>query len=414
VASTKGPLSVPVEPALDFNTTPDRAVPRSRQPTRKRGKRRLATWIALMGIAALGVALMVWGGKWLRDFLTTGGTEEDAAPAVSAFNSRFVLPGKPWTRDKNLQMGLHVHLGMRSSATSNSLGLFFKDYKTRLPSDAELLDEALGKLRSYFRGLEWELKPKDERTELAGHPAQVLEFQGEDPEQVTMNGECRMLAFRGYGYWFFTWAPLGELEKDGEAIRAGWTELRQRFSLLDGRKGWKEKPPETDIVRGKKAKYQLVFIKGLWTRETAADEDARVEVMLKGHEPDSERKPLAGKDATVQVLVLPKQADLKGAMAAARDYVKQRETKLYERTTLEPIKDKNGDFDRDAAIGAEPGHLSKLHVKNTEDLERFLLLAVVNRPEGVVVLIGDCLWERRDFWDQEFMALLKNFKVKAR
>ena len=50
--------------------------------------------------------------------------------------------------------------------------------------------------------------------------------------------------------------------------------------------------------------------------------------------------------------------------------------------------------------------------ENTEDLERFLVMAVVNRPEGVLVLVGDCLWDRRDFWDQEFAALLKSFKVR--
>jgi hypothetical protein len=114
----------------------------------------------------------------------------------------------------------------------------------------------------------------------------------------------------------------------------------------------------------------------------------------------------------VQVLVLPPQADLKSATAAALDYVKQREMKLYERTVWEPMKDKNGEIDRDAKIGAEAGHLNKLHVKNTEDLERYLSIAVVNRPDGVVVLIGDCLWERRDFWDQEFTALFQTFKVR--
>jgi len=51
-------------------------------------------------------------------------------------------------------------------------------------------------------------------------------------------------------------------------------------------------------------------------------------------------------------------------------------------------------------------------VQNTEALQHFLVLAVVNRPEGVLLLVGDCLWERRDFWDQEFTALLKSLKVR--
>jgi len=242
--------------------------------------------------------------------------------------------------------------------------------------------------------------------------AQMLHFQGDDTDQVTYNGECYMMASRGYGYWFFTWAPLGELEKHTEAIHADWAKLRSGLSLLDERKGWKEKPREAIVVSGKKAKYRLSYLKGLWTREAADDEDSQIDLLLRGQEPDPERKPLAGKDATVQVLVLPPQADLPAAAAAALAYVKQREMKLYERTAFEPIRDKNGDFDHDTNIGAEAGHLSKFHLKSTEDLERYLSIAVVNRPDGVVVLLGDCLWERHDFWDQEFAALYKTFKVR--
>ena len=271
-------------------------------------------------------------------------------------------------------MRLHVHIGMIARSATAGMGLLFKDYKDRMPSDAEMLDDALGKLRSYFRGLEWELKSSDAKPRLAGRPAQVLEFQGVDADEVTMNGECYMTAFRGYGYWFFTWVPLGEREINRESIQTEWRQLRQRLTLLDGRKGWTERPPESEKIAGKKATYQLAYVKELWTREPADNYDPPVDLVLKGHEPDPERRPLAGKDATVQVLVLPKQANLKAAAAAVRDHVKQRERKLYERTTLEPMKDKHGaEIDRAADIGTEHGHLSKFRMKNTEDLERYLV-----------------------------------------
>ncbi len=417
IAAADVPLAVPVDAApsseaLDFSSTPALVTPRSWQSAAKGRLRRLASRIILLVVVVLAGALVVWGGMWLRYFLQTGAIEQNSSRAANPYNADFPLPSKPWTRDKNMQMRLHVHIAMTSPRRNESLAVLFKDYKTRLPSDAEMLDEAVSKLRSYFRGVEWELKPKDQQTRLAGRPATVFQFQGDDPEQVTVNGECYMLAYRGYGYWFFTWAPLGEVEKDSEEIHAEWAALRQQFRLLDGRKGWTEKPRETVRIVGKKAKYQLSYLKELWTRETVEDDDPQLDLLLKGHEPDSERRPLAAKDATVQVLVLPRQTDLKVAAAAARDEVKKREEVLYPRTTMEPIKDKNGDFGRDADIGAERGHLSKLHVKNTEELERFMLIAVVNRPEGVVVLVGDCLWERRDFWDQELMALLAGFKVR--
>lgn len=413
------PLAPPIptenraEPvSFDFHSSPETVVPRSRRVGRKRGNRSPGRWFLAVAAGIFVPTLVVWGGLWLRHFLKSISADDEPTHAATANNARFVLPGKPWTRDKDIQMRFHVHVVMTSPEHNNGLALLFKDYKDRRPSDAEMLDEAVGKLRSYFKGLEWELQSKEGQTRLAGHTAQVLQFQGNDSEQVIMNGECYMLAFRGYGYWFFTWAPLGELEKAGETIRAEWDRLRSGFSLLDGRKGWKEKPRETVIVAGKQAKYRLAYLKGLWTREPTEDQEPQIDLLLRGHEPDPERRPLAGEDATVQVLVLPPQGDLQSATVAALAYVKQREMKLYEQTAWEPIKDKNGEIDRDAKIGAEAGHLSKLHVKNTEDLERYLSIAVVNRPQGVVVLVGDCLWERRDFWDQEIAALFKTFKVR--
>jgi hypothetical protein len=384
-------------------------VPRTRRQAEKRPKRRLGPLLVVLAIVALGLGVAVWGGLWLLHFQKIDRTEQDPARAASVFNARFPLPTAPWKPDNDIRLKLHVHIGMRSSESDNCMGLAFRDYKTRMPGNAELVDEALGKLRSYFRNLEWELKPKEENVRLGGRPALIFEFQGEDPEHIPMNGECYTLAFRGYAYWFFTWAPL----QDKERLRPEWSELRQQFSVLDGRKGWTEKPRETEKVQGNKAKYQLAYVKGLWTPVTAEDYDDAADLVLQGDEPDPERRRHARKAATLQVLVLPKQENLKATVAAARDYLQKREEKEYPKTTFEALKDKNGAvIDRDTKVGDGQGHLSKFRVRNTEERERFLVAAVLNRPEGVLVLVGDCLWERRDFWDQEFTPLIDSLKVR--
>lgn len=420
VAPPKVPLAAPLETAqtpsnLNFASAAEVVVPRGRHSANKTSKRRGSRWIAFTVAGVVGVALAIWGGLWLKHFVKVAQNDDDSTRAPSTYNARFAFPGKPWQRDKKIQRNLDVHIGMKS-ADNNRMALLFKDYKTRMPSDAEMVEEARSRLNAYFQGLEWERKTYDEPARLAGRPAQVIAFQGDNAEQVTMNGECYTMAYRGYGYWFFTWAPLSDLEQDGDAIRAGWARLRQRLTLDDGRKGWQEKPRETVPIVGQKAKYRLAYVKGLWTPERVEDMDSQLDLLLTGQYPKDadDKKPPAGKNATVQVFVLPKQANLKAAVTAARDFLKEREQNLYPASKWEPIKDKNGEVDRAEKIGAERGHLMKLHVKSTENLERYLLLAVVNRADGVIVLTGDCLWERHDFWDQEFMALLGTFKAKDR
>ncbi len=344
----------------------------------------------------------------MRPLQPRGRDRGDPTRAASLFNCRFVLPEAPWKRDKDIELKFHVNLGLRSPERNNCMGLYFKDYKTRLPSEAEKVDEALGKLRSYFQGLEWEVK-SNEKAQLGGRPALLMEFQGEDAEHIQMNGECCILAFRGYAYWFFTWGPLG----DQELIRPEWDGLRERFRLLDGRKGWTEKPPETEKVQGSKAAYQLAYVKGLWTRQPAPEDyDPLADLVLRGDEPDPERKKHASKAATLQVLVLPPAADLKAAAAAAREYVEKRQKELYAKIDVQVMKDKNGaPLDRPADVGNQRGQVTKLYVQ-LDEAEHFMVLAVVKRPEGVLVLLGDCLWDRRDFWDREFAPILNSLKAR--
>jgi hypothetical protein len=308
-----------------------------------------------------------------------------------------------------VQVRFNVNLVMRRSAPANTLGLYFKDYKKRLPGEAEMVDEALGKLRGYFKRVQWEVQPKSDATPLGGRPALRMEFEGDDPDEVPVSGECRMLAYRGVGYWFFTWCPSAEKE---QASR-DWEALRQGFRLLGGREGWQERPPETERVRGTRAAYQLAFLKGLWQRVDLKGYDPRADLVLLGNDPS--QKPYAGRAAAVQVLVLPRQPDLTSAARAAREHLLKRqqdpEGEGYPATTIAAVKDRAGaDIDRDEKIGAFPGRLSKLRVTNDESRERYVVLGVVNRPEGVLALVGDCDWNRRDFWDREFMPLLGSLR----
>jgi hypothetical protein len=401
--------------------------PSRRKGPRPRSSARMIV-LTLLGIVCAGLAL--WVILWMHYYMSM--TEEQAATVAEqkAFNFAFKFPPAPWKKDESLQITMTVNLALRRGNPSDATALFFRDYKTRLPSQAEQIDVALTKLRALLKKLEWELKPKDPAT-LGGQPALRMEFEGDDPGQVRMSGQCLLLAYRGFAYWFFTWGPLEQREQ----IEPEWDGLRQGFRLLNEREGWTEKPRETEPIQGKKLPYRLDFAKGLWEKVETDGYDPLADLVLIGHEPSAKPKvgdpddpaPIgpepghrhAGRAATLQVLLLPREEDLKAAVKAAHAYVLRRQQapdgENYPKTTMAPLKDKSGaEEDRDTDIGDVRGHLTRLQVKNTEDRERYVVLGIVNRPEGVVVLMFDCNWTRRDFWEQEFTPLLKTLRFLAR
>ena len=56
---------------------------------------------------------------------------------------------------------------------------------------------------------------------------------------------------------------------------------------------------------------------------------------------------------------------------------------------------------------------SRLEVKLPDDEPfRYLDVTVANRPDGVLVLMGECPWKRREYWEQEFAALVGSLRFK--
>ena len=157
--------------------------------------------------------------------------------------------------------------------------------RLRLPRDAELIDDALGKINLFLTNVEYEQKPKGQQ-KLGGRPAPALEFTGEDPEHVLVEGECLAMAYRGFGYWFFTWGPQDEHDN----LTDGWADLRQGFAIGKLREGWIEAPPKTLTLVGNKLPYQLDYVEDVWRKQELDGYDRRADAVLMGYDPkDKER-----------------------------------------------------------------------------------------------------------------------------
>jgi hypothetical protein len=401
---------------IDLDSSPEMVL--SRRPRRRaRGGWLkvvigLVVFVTLAGAVAGGVLLLV------RSLPRDDDGDNPAAQEAQG-NFAFTLP-PGWRKDKDIRLRMQVPIALTRRKQRSHMALAYRDYKTREPSEAELLDVALTKLRGYFTSVEYEDpfqgKQRGRTGTLGGEPAIVVDFQGTDKSEVIMRGQAYLLGRQGFGYWLFTWGPEDMVDQLAE----DWDAVRSRFRLFNQREGWKPRPPESLRFVVPNLDVQLNYLKGLWRREdNPKDYDDQAVLALRGFEPTEDEATgkkrvvaYAGKAATVQVLALPAVADVKSAYEAALEHVKKKQMDTYPMLAVKAVNDrKTGKPVVGVEVGALRGQWARLQLELDPDTSRFGLLAVVNLPpKGSLAVFCECRWERRDFWDQEFRQLIETVR----
>ena len=401
-------------------------------PRRTARVRSLPTKILLGSIFTILLGASVFALCWLVLFLIKKPGLRDIVNRDTG-NFLYRVPDRSWQEAPEIVQAFKpVQIALsKTSGQPNFLALYYRDYDRRNPKEAELFSEGLAKLRIYFDQLEYELKPRSPADTLAGQPAQVIQFRGitRQPDTVLCFGECWMMSYRGFAYWFITWTPsLGEEDREkSDKAAAEWPALRQRFSTLDAREGWTEAARKTTTFRATRAPIQLQYDDKVWTPE----EEAGIELALLGHDPRlSVRARNAGKAAHLKVILLDKKAEnLDEAMKLAREdlleRMKEKDTEngtyLYPETKIDEAKDEaTRKTEAPKLLGTLEGRVLRLQAVNTADRSRFVVLGVAVLLEGVLVLECDCDHARkseddprrpdRDFWEPEFMAVLDSVR----
>jgi hypothetical protein len=369
--------------------------------------------LATLAVVASAIGAAAWGCRWLY---STNTTSAERATENGRADASYSLPtlGRGWKKDSELQLRMHVATAARLRQPAAAMAFVSRDYKTRLPGDGELIDEALAKLHNQFKRVEWENAPGEAL--LAGRKALAINFDATDADEVDVLGTAYSLAYRGVGYWLILWSPAGDKEQAAPELER----IRASFGLSPSfREGWQESQPKSELVRVREADLTLAYSKTVWEDEDKTGFDAKAVRVLKGSFPADgvghQRDRHAGKVAIVQVLVLDA-VDPASAGDKARAYLleaqKDPDRVNYPKTTLTTVKNKAGEEeDNDADFGPLRGRLTKLRVANTEDRERFVVLGVVPRPEGRLAVVWcECDWSLRDYWDQEFGTLLNSLR----
>jgi hypothetical protein len=419
------PLAMPVQPQGSA-TNLALAPPPDFVPAGLRRRRSGGGWkLLVLALVGTVLVLLVLGVGWqLRGFFKwyDAGVAADTRDLITSPQFNFILqrPPRRWTEHASLKATLNsdtlrvkndltAALVLHRTDPNSWLVIFAKDYKDRSPQDAELVDEGVRRLRGFFKKDDktvFEYEQKSGEFQVAGVKAQKLELATE-MDHVEMAGECYAVGHNGIGCWLVAWTPASHA-----APMAGeWENLRKGFSFGKDRDGWTEKPPQQLTLKGKEAAYTLSYLEGIWEEQPDLKaEDVLADGLLLGR--DVTNPDHADKTATATVLLLPKQENLKAAVAAARTHLEAAQKKVYPETTVEEVEDKGHTPERPDEIGNLRGQLLKLHVKNAEARERFVYLAVVQQPEHVLVVQSECDWRRRTYWEVNFTQLLRQLLVK--
>ncbi|MFL5244500.1 MAG: BRcat domain-containing protein [Gemmataceae bacterium] len=411
------PVAAPAqsEPPVDalpltFDSRPLVRLPKRLGVRRTWRPSRLLALLVIVGGLGGGLAAVFYQ---FRDQLDWDFFDSQAAQEAKSFNYRFRLPNH-WTRHLDMELamrgsGLKVRLAMRRNQPASMLAIVARDFeKEKSLPDANLLDEILRGLAKYFQNFEWQ---KKEDGSLGGREARSIAFQG-DENGFTVKGECVMATHQGYAYWFLTWSPYNEQEE----AQGEWVSIREGFEFLNRREGWTEKPRKRLAVSGTKAPFVLRYPDGLWEKQTLEGYDKAADLALLGTDPapkDAGIRHDARRAATFQVLILPNEADLRAGIAALEKHLvnKQKEDN-FPKTQLEAIEEDHGGIDHETNLGDMPGWVKTVRMKNSETRERFVLLAIAPLDDQMLAIIGECDWQRRAFWEQEFEDLLRNFERK--
>jgi len=315
--------------------------------------------------------------------------------------------------DEPVNRDIGVDLALRHREKDVWIAFAAKDYGLQLPRSAEMLYQASLRLKKFF-GESLETAEKVEQIELAGQAGHRLRFKGYN--RVNHHGECYMVARNGIGYWIFVGAPtLKEAQQ-------GLTELQENgrgFTFFTDRRGWREQPPRTLTYNAERYPLSLSAIEGIYQKQPNGREfEETCELYLLGK---YAREKDNRKNSTVMVLVLPKQDNIKEAVKFARKYVEERRTGpkdfKYSHVPITPDGEeaKEGEASKEAdKIGNKLGRTLEMKVMLGDDPVRYLLLAVVNEPDAVVVVWCESIWEHRQIWREDFRDLLSSVNIRKK
>ncbi len=345
------------------------------------------------------------GGAGGSDRVTTGLARSTRGKDEEVF--KVSLAPKDWKFDNELRARLNASAVFRHNVQDLWFAIVVKDYDTLRPRESDMIRTGVERLEALF-GEAMELDARTEPCSIGKLPGQRLKFKGQ-MNAVSWWGECTLFFNNGFGYWFLTASPDLEIAQQlaGEMFREDG-----RFALLSERKGWREQPAPTTKHASGAGTYHLTTPEGVWTKHNAKNEDEKGDLFLKGTYPQDKDN---SKSASLLVVTMDKQEDLKEAIKLARTYLEDRKKEENPNYKLAPYgegKDAMNEAGVVDDVGNGRGRLLDLQVTLADEPVRYWLIAVANDADNAYVFRFECQWRHRQLWRQEFLDVLRTLKIK--
>lgn len=396
--------AVSANPLPAFAPPPLTPQPPVVQTTARRRSRDVLIYSAVIGgfllLVAFGIVAAVVSSRSGK-----GGITRPNLPGYRNADYLFALdlPTLDWEDHPGMKARLQVSqfAAMSSDTDPRYVALDVLDYKDRTPSARELDAEARRKLSRFFsRRFETdppEGAPLQEGPMVADKPTHRFRFDGQSPDDE-LTGYAVYFAYEQFGYWLYYLRPPG-FQGDSE-----WQAVLDGFRLTGRRPRSATTPKESRAFSGKDVTgFRLIDTTGRWQLEDDPKaHDPQADIVLRAMDPTNPRKPTLAAD--LLVIQLPKEGDPLEQVKAHLRAKQQREGNPN--SQIVEIEGTRTD-----KVGNNPGTLIHWRIDNGGVRDRMAVVAIVPRGDQLLVLYGDCPWDRRFAWEEAFEQLISTLQL---
>lgn len=313
------------------------------------------------------------------------------------------LPSVDWEDHPGMKNRLQVSqfAAMNPDPTTRYVALDVIDYKDRSPSGREMDAEARQKLVRYFnRRFETDPpvgSPLQTGPTVAGQTTHRFVFEGQSPDS-SFAGEAFFFTFENFGYYIYYFAPP-DFDRQSEIPK-----ILSGFRLSGRRPRPSVPAKEQRTFSGKEvAGYKLVDTTGRWQLEDDPKaHDPAADIVLRAMDPMNPKKPTLAADFLV--MSLKKEGDPVEQVKKHIQAKQIREGNPKSQVSESGIEAKN-------RVGQAEGILHYWKIDNGGVRDRFAVVGIVPREQDLLVLYGDCPWDRRFAWEGPFEQLMASLQL---